>query len=59
MSLNVIKEYFINTRKIKFTDGIPSFVSFFENGIEYTEIPKIDDNLKLFGYFGSEKYFKD
>jgi hypothetical protein len=57
---NSYKTYTDNIfRKIKFTDGIPSFVSFFENGIEYTEIPKIDDNLKLFGYFASEKYFKD
>ena len=54
---NSYKTYTDNIfRKIKFTDGIPPFVSFFEDGIEYTEIPKIDDNLKLFGYFGSEKY---
>jgi len=45
-------------RKIIFTDKSPSFVSFFENGTEYNEIPKIDDNLKIFGFFGSEKYFK-
>ena len=46
-------------RKIKFTDNLPSFVSFFEHSSEYSEIPKIDDNVKIFGYFGSEKYFKD
>jgi len=46
-------------RKINFTDKLPSFVSFFENGVEYNEIPKIDDNVKIFGYFGNEKYFKD
>ena len=46
-------------RKIKFTNNLPSFVSFFEHSSEYIEIPKIDDNVKIFGYFGSEKYFKD
>jgi hypothetical protein len=46
-------------RKINFTDKLPSFVSFHEYGTEYNEIPKIDDNVKIFGYFGSEKYFKN
>jgi hypothetical protein len=45
-------------RKIKFTNEFPSFDCFFEDSsLRYEEIPKMDKNVKLFGYFGSEKYF--
>lgn len=35
------------------------FQQFNENGFHYTEIPKIDGNVYLNGYFQSEKYFKE
>lgn len=45
-------------RKIKFSNGIDSPIQINELGFNYNPIPKVDGNVKLNGYFQSEKYFK-
>lgn len=44
-------------RKIIFSDFIPNQKLYREPHFEYSEIPKIDGNVKLIGYFQTEKYF--
>jgi hypothetical protein len=44
-------------RKIKFSNYIESLINFNESGFHYSDIPNIDGNVKLIGYFQSEKYF--
>ena len=44
-------------RKIKFSDGLFFQKNIGEIGFQYCLIPKIDGNIKLVGYFQSEKYF--
>ena len=44
-------------RKVNFTDSLPPFLPIGESKFTYTEFPKIDGNIKIFGYFQSEKYF--
>jgi hypothetical protein len=46
-------------RKIKFTNEIPNQTYVGEHGFQYSPIPKINGNIKLIGYFQSEKYFID
>jgi hypothetical protein len=44
-------------RKIKFTNEIPNQKYIGEYGFQYSPIPKLEGNIKLIGYFQSEKYF--
>lgn len=44
-------------RKINFTNSIGNFTPFSEKSFKYSPIPNIEGNIKLFGYFQSEKYF--
>lgn len=44
-------------RKIKFTDTINNYEKFVETQFNYKDIPKFNGNVKLIGYFQSEKYF--
>lgn len=44
-------------RKIKFVDGVSNVIPIGESGFNYTTLPKIDGNVKLYGHFQSEKYF--
>lgn len=44
-------------RKINFSNDIGNFTPFGETGFNYSPIPNINGNVKLFGYFQSEKYF--
>jgi hypothetical protein len=46
-------------RKIKFEDLNYHTTIFSENGFHFNEIPKIHGNVKLSGFFQSEKYFID
>jgi len=46
-------------RKINFINGFSNFTPLGENGFSYSQLPKIDGNVKLYGYFQSEKYFMD
>jgi hypothetical protein len=53
-------EYINNIfRKIEFSNNIENQIIFNENGFHYSEIPKIEGNVKLVGYFQSEKYFSN
>lgn len=71
-SIFTINDSFVVHKHIdKYSDNILSNVNlvpeknfggfniFNENGFHYTEIPKIDGNVYLNGYFQSEKYFKE
>lgn len=44
-------------RNIKFSTEPLNFTGYGEQGHHYTEIPKFNTNIKLIGYFQSEKYF--
>jgi hypothetical protein len=44
-------------RNVRF-DTVTSHEVYYEPKFEYSEIPKINNNVKLVGYFQSEKYFK-
>lgn len=44
-------------RKIDFSNELGEFTPYREKGFNYTEIPKINGNVKIFGYYQSEKYF--
>lgn len=46
-------------RKILFSNRIDSFITITENHFNYSEIERVDGNIKLQGYFQSEKYFID
>jgi len=46
-------------RKIEFTNQLPEFERIGEHGFNYRELPKVEGNVKIFGYFQSEKYFKN
>lgn len=46
-------------KKIEFKSDLSNYEIFSENGFNHREIPKTNNNLKLIGYFQSEKYFKD
>jgi hypothetical protein len=45
-------------RKISFSNGIGHHTPIGESGFRYKEIPHVDGNIRLNGYFQSEKYFK-
>ena len=45
-------------RNLNFSNTHLNFPIFGENGHHYNEIPKFNSNVKLNGYFQSEKYFK-
>jgi hypothetical protein len=44
-------------RKVKFVNYIENLTNFNESGFHYSDIPNINGNVKLTGYFQSEKYF--
>jgi hypothetical protein len=44
-------------RKVKFSNQFENLQNFYEKNFDYTEIPKFEGNLKILGYFQSEKYF--
>jgi hypothetical protein len=44
-------------RNLNFINIDKTYHTIYENGFEYTEIPKITGNVKINGYFQSEKYF--
>lgn len=52
-------EHYLNNifRKLKFVNGIPGVNHFGEKNFKYDEIPEIQGDVKIFGYFQSEKYF--
>lgn len=55
-----ISSYFNNMlRNVKFDDKKINEINFTENGFGFKKIPFVDGNLRLTGYFQSEKYFKD
>lgn len=45
--------------KIEFTEENIPHTPFGEQKFSYTEIPTIEENLRLYGYFQSEKYFQN
>lgn len=45
-------------RKIEFSNGIGNHTPIGEPSFAYSPIPKVDGDVKLYGYFQSEKYFK-
>lgn len=44
-------------RNIEFSDSIHHELTLQEKGFNYNIIPKVDKNIKLLGYYQSEKYF--
>jgi hypothetical protein len=46
-------------KNLTFVNGVDGFNDFFENGFNYKKIPKLEGNLKIIGYFQSDKYFID
>lgn len=53
-------EYIENIfRKINFSDSINHEITHQEIGFNYGVIPKVDKNMKLLGYYQTEKYFVD
>lgn len=46
-------------RNIEFINGFSNYTSVNELGFNYNELPFVKGNVKLFGYFQSEKYFKN
>lgn len=44
-------------RKVKFSDNLTNFNFIGEQGFHYSPIPSLQGNVKLVGYFQSEKYF--
>jgi hypothetical protein len=44
-------------RKLKFSNNLTDLIHINEVGFHYSPIPKLDGNIKLVGYFQSEKYF--
>lgn len=46
-------------RNIEFSDSIHHELTLQEKGFNYNIIPKVDKNIKLLGYYQSEKYFAD
>ncbi len=44
-------------RKVKFSDKLINHTHIGEGGFNYSPIPKLDGDIKLIGYFQSEKYF--
>lgn len=44
-------------RNVKFNTDLPEFKMCHEPNFHYTEIPQLDGDIKLSGYFQSEKYF--
>jgi len=46
-------------KKIDFNTNLSNYQIFSEYGFNYNEIPKTNNNLKIIGYFQSEKYFKE
>lgn len=46
-------------RNVKFDSNFKVNNQLNEQGFHYTELPKVDKNVYLTGYFQSEKYFKD
>lgn len=54
-----INSYISNIfRNIRFDTLVDSFNIYNEKNFKYSEIPHFDKNIKLVGYFQSEKYFK-
>jgi hypothetical protein len=55
-----ISKYISNIlRNIKFSTEPLNFTGYGEPGHHYTEIPKFNTDIKLIGYFQSEKYFNE
>jgi hypothetical protein len=46
-------------RNLNFVKKLTNFHSYNERNFHYDEIPKLNYNLKLFGYYQSEKYFEN
>jgi hypothetical protein len=44
-------------RKVEFTNSVPNYIHYVEPNFSYNEIPNFDSDIKLIGYFQSEKYF--
>ena len=55
-NINIYKENFF--KNVKFS-SLVDYQIFNEESFYYKEIPKIENSIKLIGYFQSEKYFKD
>jgi len=57
--ITVYKNNILNNVELINNKEFIGFKGFNENGFHYNEIPNIDGDLYLNGYFQSEKYFKD
>jgi len=44
-------------RKIEFSDSVNYEITLQERGFNFSIVPKVDKNIKLLGYYQSEKYF--
>ena len=44
-------------RKVEFSNSLPNCIHYVEPNFNYNEIPNFDLDIKLIGYFQSEKYF--
>jgi hypothetical protein len=56
---NTYKESVLSNVELLPTKDIGISTVFNENGFHFTEIPAIDENVYMNGYFQSEKYFKE
>ena len=55
---NSVSHYSKNIlRKLKFVNGITNFIPIGQSAFSFEELPRINSNTKLFGYFQSEKFF--
>lgn len=54
-------QYYIENifRKIRFSNEIGDFINVSEKGFNFNQIDNYQNNIRLNGYFQSEKYFKD
>lgn len=57
--ITMYKNNILNNVELINNKNFNGFKSFNENGFHYNEIPSIDGDVYLNGYFQSEKYFKD
>ena len=56
---NTYKENVLNNVELLPTKDVGASTVFNENGFHFNEIPAIDGNVYINGYFQSEKYFKE
>ena len=57
--LNYYKDNILNNVPFIASHNLAGYNTFNESGFEYKEVPHIDGNVYLNGYFQTEKYFKE